>query len=123
MGGLVLTPVITLAQTNVSVSTGTNPDLNNIQSLVQSLGSIIDSLIPIVLTLGLLAFFWGLAVFIFSAGDEEKKTKGKNIMFWGIIALFVMVAIWGIVAFISSALGIGVGGTAPTPAVNPNAFQ
>lgn len=72
---------------------------------------------PILAGLALLVFFWGLVKFIFHAGDEDKRAEGKKAMGWGIIALFVVVSIWGIVIFISLSLGTGVGGSAPTPCV------
>ncbi|TAL49575.1 hypothetical protein EPN83_00310 [Patescibacteria group bacterium] len=88
--------------------------LSNVQQLIQALGNVVDILLPIVVAIALLAFFWGLASFIFAAGDEEKRDKGKQIMKWGLIALFVMVAVWGIVSFIGNALGIGIGQDLPS---------
>jgi hypothetical protein len=90
---------------------------DNLSNLLDSFGGLIDVATPIVVGLALLAFFWGLAKYIFSAGNEEAKESGKNIMIWGIIALFVMVSVWGIVRFIGSALGIQEGGTVDVPTV------
>jgi len=55
-------------------------------------------LIPLVFTLALLLFFWGVVKYIRSEGDG--KEDGRRIMIWGIIALFVMASIWGLVAFL-----------------------
>ncbi len=79
-------------------------DLSNIQRLVTSIGNIIDTLIPIVFALAMLFFFWGLAMYIF--GGEHDKDKAKKTMVWGVIALFVMAAVWGLVGFISNAVGV-----------------
>jgi len=86
-------------------------DLGNIQDLIESVGNIVDVALPIVVGIALLAFFWGLAKFIFAAGNEEKKDEGKNIMIWGAVAIFVMVSIFGIVEFIGNALDIDQGGS------------
>ncbi len=56
-------------------------------------------LVPLLVGIALLVFFWGIVKFIKSAGSETARDDAKNIMFWGIIALFVMVSIWGIVQF------------------------
>ncbi|MFO0718810.1 MAG: hypothetical protein U0522_02175 [Candidatus Paceibacterota bacterium] len=56
-------------------------------------------IIPLLAGLALLAFFWGLAKFIYNAGSESAREDAKNVMFWGIIGLFVMFSIWGIVSF------------------------
>jgi hypothetical protein len=84
--------------------------LGNIETLVRSIGRLIDIALPIVVALGLLAFFYGLALFIFKSGDsDEEKKKGRSIMIWGIVALFVMVSVWGLVRFVGSAFGISQG--------------
>lgn len=66
----------------------------------------IDYLIGIAFTLALLFFIWGIATFILKSGAEEARDEGKRKMLWGITALFVITAIWGIVRFIESSLGI-----------------
>ncbi len=48
-------------------------------------------------------FFWGVVLFILNAGNEEKRTSGKQKMLWGIIALFVIFSVWGIIAILQSA--------------------
>jgi len=92
-------------------------DLGNLADLISALGDIVNVATPVVVGIALIAFFWGLAKFIFSAGDEEKRESGKHIMIWGIVALFVMVSIWGIVRFIGDALDIEEGGEIETPRV------
>jgi hypothetical protein len=66
------------------------------------IANLINFALPIVVALALLYFFWGLAQYVLNASNEEKKGKGKEIMIWGIIALFVMVSVWGIVNVVKS---------------------
>lgn len=106
-------PLLALAQTG-----NTSPQLTNIQQFATAIGSLVKILLPIVVAIALLAFFWGLARFIFAAGDEVDAKKGKDMMIYGIIALFVMVSVWGLVQFIGNALGIGSGGTVTPPSVS-----
>ena len=86
----------------------------------------IVNLTPALAGLALLVFFWGVVKFIFNAGDEEKRREGKKFMLWGIIALFVMVSLWGIVTLIrSSVLGTGKAGTIksmPPPTIDSPYF-
>ena len=93
---LALAPALAFAQQQFS----------NISSLVSSIGRVVGLAIPIVVAIALLAFFWGLVKFIFAQGNEESKADAKRIMLWGIIALFVMIAVWGLVRFIGQALGV-----------------
>ena len=81
-----------------------------VQQLIGIVGGIIASIIPIVIALALLCFVWGLAKFILHADDENERAKGKNIMVWGIVALFVIVTVWGIIAVLQNTF-IGSGGT------------
>ena len=67
-----------------------------------------DMLVPLAFILALLFFFWGIAKYIRSAGSE--KDEGKIIMVWGIVALFVMASVWGLVAFLQTEL---LGGPGP----------
>jgi hypothetical protein len=76
--------------------------------LANDLKVFVDILTVVVITVALLFFFWGLALFILSAGDEEKRAQGKKVMLWGVIALTVIVAIWGLVTFIADTFGVDV---------------
>ena len=62
--------------------------------------SIIDliqgALIPITLGLGILVFLWGVFRYGFSRDDDSRK-ESIAIIVNGIIILFVMVSVWGIV--------------------------
>ncbi len=76
------------------------------KALIIASGGIINTLIIIVAGLALLWFFWGLVKFIFHSGDAKTHEEGRNIMIWGIITLFVMFSLWGLLGFISGALNI-----------------
>ncbi len=102
---LALVPMVASAQ-----------QLGNLRNLLQSVGDLVELALPIVVAIGLLVFFWGLVTFIFS-GAAEKKEEGKNLMIWGIVALFVMVSVWGLVRFIGNAVGIDQGDTIIVPTV------
>lgn len=72
--------------------------------LILSAKGIINTLIGIVGALALLVFFWGLVKYIANAGDEKAKAQGRNIMVGGVIALFVMFSVWGIIRFLQGEL-------------------
>lgn len=81
-------------------------DLTGIQSLVNGFAGIVNTLIPVMLGLAVLVFFWGLVKYIASASDESAKEGGKTLMIWGMVAIFVMVALWSILGYVQSTLGI-----------------
>ena len=86
-------------------------------SVLSTIKNIMDLLIPIFITLAVLYFFWGLGQYILNSNEAEKKEEGRNIMIWGILALFVMVSVWGIIGVISNTFGIGTGGTIQIPRI------
>ena len=74
------------------------------KSLVQILIKIMTTVIPVIGGLAILFFFWGIAKYIFSAGNEEQKTESKSIMTWGLVAIFVMFSFYGILAIFGTAV-------------------
>lgn len=78
--------------------------LDNLKGLVGDIGNIIDTLIPIIFTLAVLGFFYGLVKYIF--GAEHDKDAAKKTMLWGVVALFVMATVWGLVNFLGEAVGV-----------------
>jgi len=90
LAGLLMMPLLASAQT-----------LGSILGIVSGL---INTAIPLVLALAVLYFFWGLAQYILAA--DEKKEEGRSIMIYGIIALFVMVSVWGLIGLLQNTFGI-----------------
>ena len=107
-----LFPGIALAQ-----PVNANPSIAPVTGLLGQAQGFVDAAIPFVLALALLFFFWGLAIFILNAGNEEARARGRSIMIWGIVALFVIVSVWGLVNVLGGLTGVpqSTAPTAPTP--------
>jgi hypothetical protein len=82
--------------------------LNNITTLINAVGRIVNMLIPILVGVAILFFFWGLIKYIRSSGKGH--AEGLNIMIAGIVSFFIMVSLYGIVNFAGSAIGINQNG-------------
>ncbi|HNW71790.1 MAG TPA: hypothetical protein PKZ36_02170 [Candidatus Paceibacterota bacterium] len=59
--------------------------------------TISKSVIPLLFILAVLLFIWGVVQYVINADSDEKRTKGRDFMIWGIIGLVVMTSIWGLV--------------------------
>jgi hypothetical protein len=71
-------------------------------TFVQTLIDLVEYTIPIVMSLALIVFFFGGARFIWGGENEQTRAESKVFLFWGVVGLFVMVSIWGIVLLIES---------------------
>ncbi len=80
--------------------------LERVKSLLCSILGLLTLVTPIVVTLALVFFFWGVAQFILHSGDEKTRDDGKKKILWGIIALFVMFSIKGIISTVGNTLVI-----------------
>lgn len=79
--------------------------LTGVKDLITAVGRLINPLVAILIGVALLAFFWGLAKFVFRVGGDEKAVaEGKRIMLWGLLALFIMVSVWGIIRLMQNEL-------------------
>lgn len=74
------------------------------KGLAKMLVGIIDIAIPVVMSLGVLYYLWGIAMSIKDSGSAKAWENFRTQVLWGILALFVMVSIWGILRMISNTL-------------------
>lgn len=106
---------------NSGRTVGTQADLSFFKGFLMSAGSIIAMLPPILMGLAVVVFFWYLIQFIInknkgSGGGKDENKKNASGMAYSLLAIFVMVTLWGIIAFFGDAIGINsnVQVTAPT---------
>jgi len=79
-----------------------------------------NGMIGLFVTVAIVIFFWGLIKYLWEVG--EKKHEGLQTMFWGVIAIFVMVSIWGIIHLLQNTFGVQNGSAinVAIPTVNAN---
>lgn len=92
---LVVTPLITMAAAVDAFSI-----LTTINVLLTKW------IVPILISLGVVYFIWGVLQFILGSAEEAKK-EGRTKMLNGLIGLFVIIAFWGIIALVTSTFGVG----------------
>lgn len=62
--------------------------------------------LQILLAVTILVFLYGLMKFMFKGQESDTaRSEGRQIMLWGIIGIFVITSIWGLVAIAASFLG------------------
>ncbi|MBX4210521.1 hypothetical protein KW783_00925 [Candidatus Parcubacteria bacterium] len=80
----------------------------NFAAAVNMFIEILKIINPMILTLALMVFIWGLAKFILAAGDTNEIENGKKLMIWGLTGLFVMVSYLAILAFLGKDFGFAI---------------
>ena len=64
-----------------------------------------DSVIPFIFAVATVFFVWGaIKFFILNADEEAQRDQGRQFMIWGVVALFVVTSVWGIINFIRTEL-------------------
>ena len=63
---------------------------------------IIDPTILLVFTTGFLFFVWGLVQFLVDLRNGGEHEEGKKHMLWGLVGMFVMASVYGIIALLDN---------------------
>ena len=111
LSGLVLgfAPVVALAQLVTTGSTSQcDPTLNSSGTLFTLLcrfGQLLNSIVPVLIALGVVYFVWGVISYVVS-NDEEAKQKGRNRIIYGVIGLAVIIGLWGLVNLLRNTFGL-----------------
>lgn len=101
---------LTLLFVPVTASAATFSSAGSLSELVQSALTFIgNTVVPLLVTLALVVFFYRIVISIYKvgeSGDAKAVDSGKTLLIWGVVALFVMVSVWGLVGFIGNTVGI-----------------
>ena len=65
------------------------------------INGIIRPIVPLLIGLGVVLFIYGVLKTMISEGGEGKE-EGKQFMIWGIVGIFVMVSVWGLVSILQT---------------------
>lgn len=76
-------------------------------TILENIEDIIAKIIPIIMAVATIVFLWGIVMYITASGDEKKTTTAKTYISSGLIGLFFMVAIWGVVKALVTTFGVG----------------
>lgn len=89
------------------LAAGTNPTFENFVKQIACL--INNSVIPLLFSIAVAVFVYGIVQYVINGSDEAGKEKGRQLMVWGIIGLAVMVSIWGMVKLVTNTFGTNFG--------------
>lgn len=73
--------------------------------IINRLIGVLQSVTFLIMTLAAVYFLYGVAKYILKYGDEGARTESIKIITRGLIALFVMFAVWGLTELILVLIG------------------
>ena len=112
---LVALPLAALAQTTATTGSYCSSftgslDLgsNTVTGLIQFATCFLTkTIVPLLFALAVAAFVYGVFDFIRASASGEETGEKKQFMVWGIIALAVMLSVWGLVSILQGTFHVG----------------
>ena len=99
-------PLLALAQQGPPGSGRVASQASGLNGTLSLLNTLFNNMIALFITLAIVVFFWGLIKYLWSM-EQENAHEGLKIMFWGLIAIFVMVSIWGLIPLLQTTFAVG----------------
>jgi len=79
---------------------------DSIKDLIGTMiSNVLKPIVPFVVSLTVVYFLYGTAMYIMYAGDATKRDEGRKAMLRGIFALFVMACFWGMAKILVNTFG------------------
>ena len=98
---LFLVPTVLFAQT-----------VTDATSFMQLARDLLNTTVPVLVGLGIVVFLFGVVKYIQAGDKPESRDEGRQFMLYGIIAIFVMVSVWGLVEVLTRTVSLN---TSPLP--------
>jgi len=77
-----------------------------IDSLVNAVNKVVvNPLIIFIFALALVIFIYGVAQYLLNPESEEVRKQSKSHMIWGVVGMFIMVSVFGIMRIILNTIG------------------
>lgn len=101
-------PTFALAQGSVTVSGTCDYQIDSLAMVFHLFGCILAAaVLPLLVTLAVVIFIIGVIKYIVKSNEQKDREEGRKFMIYGIVALFVIVSIWGLVGIIQGTFGLG----------------
>jgi uncharacterized membrane protein len=84
-----------------------------LEGILDKIADLLNKALPILISFAVVYFAWKVIQYTISDGDKREDAKWG--IFYGVIGLFAIVAVWGLVMFVSESLGVDIGGTIDLP--------
>lgn len=73
-------------------------------TLFESAITLMSSLVYLIIAMALFGFMYGVVRYMLSGGNEQVRKESREFMLYGILILFVMTSLWGLVYLLRSTI-------------------
>lgn len=80
----------------------------NALTILNQIQGLFNFIIPMLITLAVIYFIYGVVRYVITA-DSDKKSEARDIIIRGVIGLFIIISVWGVVFMIQRTLLVGTG--------------
>ncbi len=101
-------PLVASAQNSTTPQQG-------IIGLIQFANTALNDIMVLLITAAIVALFYAVVMYIFQSAGGEQKAGYLKIIFSSVIAIFVMVSIWGVIHLLQATFGVSNSNSAETP--------
>lgn len=102
-----------LLSTSLPVIALAAADSSYLTTLISKATGVLSSILVFLISLSVVWFVWNVISYTMSS-DEDKRSKAKDQMIWGIVAIAVAVSVWGLVHLLQGIFGLNQGATSFT---------
>ena len=65
--------------------------------LLGKIETVLYRIVPFIIGLAVFFIIWQIFNYVMSAADEEKRSEAKKYIVYGVIGVFLMLSVWGLV--------------------------
>jgi len=80
--------------------------VRNIKDLGGVISTILQNVIAVLIGVAVVVFLWAIFRYLTESKNEAKREEAKKYMIFGIIAIFIMVSVWGVIGLLNQTTGI-----------------
>jgi len=116
-GTALLLPAFAFAQI-----AGSDPYVvTDIPTLVTAINGVINLVFPVLVGIAVIVIIWAIFQMVLNAGDEEARKAGRTKLLWGIIGIFLMLSVWGLINILINTIYLDRSSAVDVPVVVPTA--
>ena len=105
---IVFAPVLAFAQQGAGTFGG----------ILTTLAGYVNILIPLAIAFAIFEFVRGIIKYITAGGEPKGREEARNTIIYGVIGLFAIVSVWGLVKLIGDSFGVQQVQTITAPTIN-----